>query len=358
MKTKSLLLSAIIINTILLGSGCSPSPSEKTSESTSKPQQLRVAVVANGTSGTLDFMGAPELIAKDQVFLDELKKLNIDLKWEPVTTAAVATLVNESFINNKIDFAFYGNLPAVFLNANGVHTQIVVPGGIGNNVYLIVPPDSNAKSIEDLKGKQIALHRGRPWEINFAQLIESKNLSLKDFKLVNLNPQAGAAALSAKSVDAFFTLSDAITLEDKKLGKIIWSSRELPHDWKMRAELWGSKNYIDTHPQVTQLLADATVRAYHYISENKDQYQQSQTKFGQPLSVIQREQSNGDWKQNWSPNYQVEFLGQHYDRVITHALENNLIPKKVDSQSLLNPKFTEQALTNLNLQNYWVQGNK
>ncbi len=162
-----------------------------------------------------------------------------------MTTAAVATLVNESFLNNKIDFAFYGSLPAVVLNATGVKTQIVVPGGIGNNVYLIVPENSPIKSIEELKGKKIALHRGRPWEINFGQLIQSKGLSLKDFQIVNLNPQAGAAALSAKSVDAFFTLSDALTLQDRHLGKIIWSSQSLPADWKMRAELcWVGKSYM------------------------------------------------------------------------------------------------------------------
>lgn len=357
MKSKILILSSLILGgTFSLALvGCSkPEENQTKTENTQSSNQLRIAVVANGTSGTLDFMGAPELIAKDQIFLDELKKLNVDLKWEPVTTAAVATLVNESFINNKIDFAFYGNLPAVFLNANDVHTQIVVPGGIGSNVYLIVPPESSAKSIEDLKGKKIALHRGRPWEINFAQLIESKNLSLKDFQLVNLNPQAGAAALSAKSVDAFFTLSDALTLEDKQLGKIIWSTQNLPTDWKMRAELWGSQKYIQNNPVVTQLLADATVRAYHWIAEHQDEYQQTQTRFGQPLAVIQREQNNGtDWKQNWSPLYQVDFLGKHYDRVIQHAVQNNLIPKPIESASLLNSKFTQQAIINLNLSDYW-----
>ncbi len=73
----------------------------------------------------------------------------------------------------------------------GVKTQIVVPGGIGNNVYLIVPENSPIKSIEELKGKKIALHRGRPWEINFGQLIQSKGLSLKDFQIVNLNRKLG-----------------------------------------------------------------------------------------------------------------------------------------------------------------------
>lgn len=325
---------------------------QKTEESTlkqSEQQQLRIAVVANGTSGSLDFIGVPQLISQDQIFLKALKQNHIELKWEPVTTAAVATLVNESFLNNKIDFAFYGNLPAVVLNATGVKTQIVVPGGIGNNVYLIVPENSPIKSIEELKGKKIALHRGRPWEINFGQLIQSKGLSLKDFQIVNLNPQAGAAALSAKSVDAFFTLSDALTLQDRHLGKIIWSSQSLPADWKMRAELWGSKSYIEQHPDTTQLLADATVRAMDWIAHHQDEFQQSQTKFGQPLNVIQRESQNtaSTWQQDWSPDYQVDFLKQHYSKVIDHAVKNQLIQTPIKADELLNPKFTRQAIQNL-----------
>lgn len=261
----------------------------------------------------------------------------------------MATLVNESFINNKIDFAFYGNLPAIVLNATGFRTQIVVPGGVGNNVYLVVPADSPIKTIEDLKGKKIALHRGRPWEINFAQLIQSKGLKLKDFQIINLNPQAGAAALSAKSVDAFFTLSDALTLQDRHLGKIIWSSQSLSADWKMRAELWGRKTYLDQHPDTTQLLADATVRAMQWISQHQDEFQQSQTKFGQPLSVIQRESQNtsSNWQQDWSPEYQVDFLKQHYAKVIDHAVKNQLIQTPIKAEELLNAQFTRQAIQNL-----------
>jgi sulfonate transport system substrate-binding protein len=213
----------------------------------------------------------------------------------------------------------------------------------------VVPADSPIKTIEDLKGKKIALHRGRPWEINFAQLIQSKGLKLKDFQIINLNPQAGAAALSAKSVDAFFTLSDALTLQDRHLGKIIWSSQSLPADWKMRAELWGRKTYLDQHPDTTQLLADATVRAMQWISQHQDEFQQSQTKFGQPLSVIQRESQNtsSNWQQDWSPEYQVDFLKQHYAKVIDHAVKNQLIQTPIKAEELLNAQFTSQAIQNL-----------
>ena len=344
------IFSGLFLSFSLLGLvACGVHKTEDPNQSKTSQQQLRIAVVANGTSGGLDFIGVPQLIAQDPIFLKALKQKNIELKWEPVTTAAVATLVNESFINNKIDFAFYGNLPAVVLNATGVRTQIVVPGGVGNNVYLVVPADSPIKTIEDLKGKKIALHRGRPWEINFAQLIQSKGLKLKDFQIINLNPQAGAAALSAKSVDAFFTLSDALTSQDRHLGKIIWSSQSLPADWKMRAELWGRKTYLDQHPDTTQLLADATVRAMQWISQHQDEFQQSQTKFGQPLSVIQRESQNtsSNWQQDWSPEYQVDFLKQHYVKVIDHAVKNQLIQTPIKAEELLNAQFTSQAIQNL-----------
>lgn len=356
MSLKFLAFSALVFSSILFSSGCSKQ--EATPQSAEKNQsskELRIAVVANGTTGSLDFIGAPEILAKDPIFLEELKKRHVDLKWEPVTTAAVATLVNENFLNNKIDFAFYGNLPSVFLNATGTKTQIIVPGGIGSNVYLVVPSQSKVTSIEDLKGKKIALHRGRPWEVNFAQLVQDKGLKLSDFQIVNLNPQAGTAAIAANSVDAFFTLSDALILEDKKIGKIIWSSRNLPRDWKMRAELWGSKQYVNTNPEVTQLLADATVRAYHWISEHQDEFQQSQTKFGQPLTVIQREQDNNSvWKYNWNPSYDIQVLTTHYDRVIKHAVDHQLIQNPVQSSELVDPKFTQQAIKNLNLENYWA----
>lgn len=344
--------SIVVLTFSLLGiSACSKQAEhdQTTQNSPSKNTPLRIAVVASGTSGTVDFIGIPQLIAQDQIFLDALKQKKIELKWEPVTTAAVATLVNEGFINKTIDFAYYGNLPAVVLNASGVRTQIVVPGNAGNNVYLIVPNNSTATSIEDLKGKKIALHRGRPWEINFSKLIQSKGLDLKDFQILNLNPQAGAAALSAKSVDAFFTLSDALTLQDRKLGKIIWSSQNLPADWKMRAELWGRQQYIQNNPEATQLLADATVRAMNWVKSNQAAYEQSQTKFGQPLSVIQREYQStvNTWTQNWTPQYRVDFLNQHYSNVIQYALKAQLIQTNFKAQDLLDPQFTEQAIRNL-----------
>ena len=325
-----------------------------------EPQTLRIAVVANAVSGKVSFVGSPQIVANDEILKSELAKRHVALQWVPITPTSVATLVNEAFTNKQIDFAFYGDLPSVILNSSGTSTRLVAPGSVGNNVYLVVPPNSNVRSITDLKGKRIALHRGRPWEVSFGKLLATNNLTFNDIKVINLNPQAGAAALAAGSVDAFFTMSDAYTLADKGVGKIIWSSQNLSDDWKMRAELWGATDFIQKYPEITQLLVDANVRAAYWISQdkNKDTFIREQTKFGQPESVIQREYQNkyGSWQQNWSPLF-TPTLTQHYQQVASYALSAKLIRKPVDSNQLLEPKFIPIALKNLKLDKYWTTGN-
>lgn len=322
-----------------------------------EPQTLRVAVVANSTSGKIGFIGASQLIANDDILKAELAKRHITLQWVPITSAAVATLVNEAFTNKQIDFAFYGDLPSVILNSSGISTRLVAPGGVGYNVYLVVPPNSTAHSINDLKGKRIALNRGRPWEVPFGKLLTTNHLTFKDFNVINLNPQAGAAALASGSVDAFFTMSDAYTLADKGLGKIIWSTQKLPDDWKMRAELWGTTDYIQKYPEVTQLLVDADIRALYWISQdkNKQAYIQAQAQFGQSASVIQREYENNlsSWKQNWSPLF-TPALTSHYQQVVDYALSSHLIRKGVDVKQIQDGQFVPVALKKQNLGNYWT----
>jgi len=321
-----------------------------------EPQEIRIAVVAMGAGGKQVFVGTPQLVSQDPVLKAELDKRHIKLTWVPVATSAVASEVNEDFASHNIDFAYYGDLPSVILNASGISTRLVAPGNLGSNVYLVVPPNSTAHSIQDLKGKRIALNRGRPWEVTFGKLLAANGLSFSDFKVVNLNPQAGASALAAGSVDAFFTLSDAYTLSDKGVGKIIWSTKQAPNDWKMRAELWGSQDFVSKYPDLTQLLVTADIRAVHWISQqqNRDAYLQDQARFGYPESVIRRDADNENvsWKDYWSPLYSPA-IGSHYQAVVQHARSTGLIRNNVDVNNLILPQFVAAGVKDLGLGTYW-----
>lgn len=315
---------------------------------------VRIATVAYSNAGKITFNGPTYLMDKDPWLKEQLAQRGVELQWVPAATASVGTFVNEEFANKRIDFAFYGDLPSIILNASGVATQLIAAGGIGNNVYLVVPPDSTATSIDDLKGKRIALHRGRPWELSFAKLLESRNLAFDDFRLFNLNPQAGGAALSAGRIDGLFTLSDAFLLEDKKVGKIIWSSKQAPLDWKMRAELFGAKDFIAQNPEVTQLVVDAYLKALKWASqdEHKAEYIALLSQSGQPQSVLLREVQGEAWKDHFSPLINAT-LRQHYADGIAYSLQSKLIRKDVNVDNLLDDRFVKQGLKNLNLTEEW-----
>jgi ABC-type nitrate/sulfonate/bicarbonate transport system substrate-binding protein len=123
-------------------------------------------------------------------------------------------IINEGFASGTIDIASYGDLPSIIANAAGVRTELIVPSGRGSDTHLLVPPDSSAQSILDLKGKRIAIHRGRPWELPFSRLIDSVGLRAPAHRehrfqrIVNTHstivntPASASSAMSGKGGDA------------------------------------------------------------------------------------------------------------------------------------------------------------
>ncbi|GHD63946.1 PhnD/SsuA/transferrin family substrate-binding protein [Jeongeupia chitinilytica] len=319
-------------------------------------REVRISTISYATGGKTSYSGVSGLIAQQGDLEKALAKRGVKLTWVPVSTAAVGPQINEAFANRRIDFAGYGDLPSVIANASGIRTKLLVPGGT-STTYLVVPANSTARSITDLKGKRIALHRGRPWEFPFLQLAQANRLGQNDFKLVNLNPQAGAAALSSGSVDAFFTLSDAWLLVDKGVGKIIWNSKQSPESWQMRAELWGASEFVAANPAISQLVVDAYVKAAHWASleQNRDAYLRLQSASGLPESVLRRDY-DGDataWKQRASPLF-TDALAAHYRDVARYAKGAKLTGSDVDMPATFEPRFVDAALKSLGLTQFWT----
>ena len=319
------------------------------------PKVVRIATVTYNVNGKNSFFGTSALVAEGGLEA-ELNKRGVKLEWVPAATAMVGPIINEAFANESIDFAAYGDLPPIILNGSKPRVQLVAPWGRNGNSYLVVPKNSTAKTIKDLKGKRIALHRGRPWEIAFAHLLEANGLTLADVKIVNVNPQVGASALVSGSVDAFFTLSDAYTLVDKDVGKIIWSTKNSPPDWKLMGGLWGRNDFVKKYPELTQLIVTSFVKVSYWTAQdaNRDKYFKDYASLVQQESVVRRDYEDDSvaWKDRWSPLYD-EALIEHYRRAAIYARTSGLIRNDVDIKALLNPTFVNQSLKDLNIEGYW-----
>ncbi|MDB6086874.1 MAG: nitrate transporter substrate-binding protein [Gammaproteobacteria bacterium] len=309
---------------------------------------VTIASTATVVSGRPHYTRGNQRVIDEGWLAEQLRQRGIQLVWVPVQSDVGAT-INEAFSAHRVDFGDYGDLPSVILNASGTRTQIVVPDGLGLDTLLLVPLNSTATSLEDLKGKRIAVHRGRPWYLTFLRLVEQSGLKPGDFTLVNMDLQPSAAALASGNIDGFFAINSH-AIADNGLGKIIWSSKGQP-DKKIRAELWGAKTFIDQHPDLTQLVATAYVRAQYW--ESQDQNRAAVIKEGTYGGILYDDDSQ-PWKDFFTP-ISDQAVFDHYRRTTAFALDNHLIRTPLHAEDLLQPKFVTEALKDLQIEHFWTQ---
>ncbi len=321
-----------------------------------KIDTIKISGVVTYANGKIQLSSLDYAVEKQGWLRSELAKRGIKLEWYPVSGTATGPLTNEAFANHIIQFASYGDLPSIILNSNGAGetTQLLVPFS-PEDVYLLVPKDSTAKSIEDIKGKRIAIHKGRPWELSLLRLLDSKGLTYGDFQVYNIDPQAGAAALASNGIDALCTLS-AYGLEDKGFAKIIWSTKEAPLDWKIGVGIWGATDFIKQQPELTQLVVTAYVKGAVWASQeaNKEELIKARTYTGASESQIRRSYDDPvlTWHDRWSPLFTDEVYN-HYKVDIGYAFDKKITRRAIDVNELLNTSFVNQAISDLKLQDYW-----
>jgi len=323
-------------------------------ERSAEPRVVRITTMSSVVGNQRLPTGLQAVVLQQGVLERELAKRGVSVQWVPIATGHTGPLINEGFANGSIDIASYGDLPSIILNAAGVRTQLIVPSGRGNETYLMVPNDSPARSLADLKGKRIAIHRGRPWELPLSRLIDSLGLTYDDFEILNLNPEAGAAALGAGKVDALCVIN-AHLLVEKGVGKIIWSTAEAPPDWKMRAEVWAARSFVEKQPELTQIVASAYVRALHWASveENRAEMLAILARNGTPVSVLEKDYGVGAvWKSRWSPLYDAPLL-EHYRHAIEYSAKKKIIREAFDFRESYDQRFVTKALEELGLTAYW-----
>jgi sulfonate transport system substrate-binding protein len=273
------------------------------------------------------------------------------IEWVNIGSAGPG--INEAFAGGSIDFAYYGDFPAIIGLAGGLKFKLIVPGTRGNDSYLVVPPNSTARSISELKGKRLAIHKGRPWNLAFARLLAANNLQEDEFQIFNLNPSDGDAALASHNLDAMYS-TDGYLAEDRGFGKIIWSTRTAPLDWRYTAELWVTDSFADQYPEITGRVAKAYVETAYYISkpQHRDEILHDVISASAPYDVVLREYQGVPLKAHWVPVIDP-FIRDHYRQAIGYALQARLIRKNLTADDFIDDRFDSQALKELNLQNYW-----
>ncbi|MEI9901779.1 MAG: NrtA/SsuA/CpmA family ABC transporter substrate-binding protein [Hyphomicrobium sp.] len=199
---------------------------------------------------------------------------------------------------------------------------------------LLVPKDSPAKTLADLKGKKIGLSVGS--ESHLDLIVSLKKLGLNDktdFQLVNLQPNELPAALEKGLVDAALIRQPQVLRLEESLG-----ARKV-ETWPFRFTSIVRTDYLNANPDAVKRYVEALKDAVLYIATNPDQ---SATWFAEsqrlnPDVVKKLASENPLYAAKTRDEIKIE-IDDNFKKLLAErtqaAIDNGLIKAKIDPATL------------------------
>lgn len=167
---------------------------------------LRVGVQKDGIRSVLEQSG-------------QLDDLPYEIEWSEFTAGPP---IVEAASADKIDVAWVGSAPPIFGAASGGAFNAVAAVQEADRYQdsVLVPKGSSIASLEDLKGKKIAVGKGTSAHGLLLNVLDAAGLTFDDVEVAYLAPPEGLAAFQSGDVDAWATWDPFVTQEVSQNGAI------------------------------------------------------------------------------------------------------------------------------------------
>ncbi|MBV6826590.1 ABC transporter substrate-binding protein [Pseudomonas sp. PD9R] len=234
--------------------------------------EIRIAVPDLSAGTQHSGGGVVDVLRDQQIYEKAFADQGIKIQWNFFKGAG--PVINEAFANGQVDLAYLGDLAAIIGKSNGLDTRVLSASARGVKHYLGVVPGSGIKTLQDLKGKRVAIFRGTASQLSFDAALASQGLSEKDLKVINLDFSGAVAALAAKQIDASWGGSTLTALQAKGLAELPLNTKDLNGAGSVQAVLVGNGKFVDEHPEVVAKLLKAQQQAVQWLTQdgNKDAY--------------------------------------------------------------------------------------
>jgi sulfonate transport system substrate-binding protein len=210
-------------------------------------QTLRIGFQKYGTLTLLKAKGDLE---------KRLAPQGITVKW---TEFPAGPQLLEGLNVGSIDFGTVGEAPPIFAQAAGADLVYVANQPPAPSAEaIVVPKDSDIKSVTDLKGKKIALNKGSNVHFLLVKVLEKAGLKYADVQVVFLPPADARAAFERGAVDAWVIWDPFLAAAERQLSaRVIADGRGsvANHQFYLAA-----RPYADKHPEVVQAIIEELAR--------------------------------------------------------------------------------------------------
>ena len=235
-------------------------------------KEIRIAVPDLSAGSQHSGGGITDVLRQQQIFEKAFADQGIKIQWNYFKGAG--PVINEAFANGQVDLAYLGDLAAIIGRSNGLDTRLLSASARDIKQYLGVVPGSGIKTLQDLKGKRVAVFRGTASQLSFDSALASQGLSEKDLKVINLDFNAAGAALAAKQIDATWGGANLNALQAKGLAEIPLTTKDLGGAGSVQSVLVGSGKFVDEHPEIITQLLKVQQQAVQWLTDddNKQAY--------------------------------------------------------------------------------------
>jgi sulfonate transport system substrate-binding protein len=231
----------------------------------------------------------------DQAFAKAGAKVEYDLFLS-------GPLAVEAAAGDHVDLLNVGNIPPIIARANGIDVKIIAKSAFNPATNaVLVSPDSSIHTIEDLKGKKIAVQVGSSVHYFLSQVLAEKGMTLADVQLVNLPGPDQGPALESGNVDAIVLWMPYRTqLEMAGKARVLVDSAHFSGGigvYMVRNE-FGKQN-----PKLVQCFLKATKQANNYLKKNPQEALKLLAANSQfPEAILAKSLEGFDWSMGIKPS--------------------------------------------------------
>ncbi|WP_445505486.1 aliphatic sulfonate ABC transporter substrate-binding protein [Niallia sp. 03091] len=323
---KTTIIFTVFLLLLLTGCGAKQSAGSK--------EKLKVINIAIQQSLT------PLLLAKEKGwFEEEFKKDGIQVKWTEFQSGPPQF---EGVSAGKIDFAGVGNSPVIAAQAAGIGFKelSVYQDGLKGNAIL-VNKDSDIKSIQDLKGKKVAVAKGSSGFDFLYKAIDKAGLKPDDVQVIQLQPDEAKPAFDSGSVDAWSIWEPFISIETINNGAKVLANGEALDNLYSPAFLLVRSDFSDQHPKETVRFLQVIQKAVTYQKEHREEVVDIYAKAKKLDKKIVESVLNNTEATN---NPVTDEIIQAQQETADFQYRIGAIRKKIDVKEVVDNSFIEEAL--------------
>jgi sulfonate transport system substrate-binding protein len=205
------------------------------------------------------------LVLREQGWIEEAVGEDVTVTWEFSAGSAPA---NELLRGDVVDFNSTAGAAALLARANGSPLRTVDVLAQPEWSAIVVGPDSDIASAEDLEGRTIAALSGTDPYFFLLQTLDSVGLTTADVEIVDLPHADGRLALQRGDVEAWAGLdpimADAVDSDGAQL--VVREPSRLSY-----SVLNVREDFLEENPEAVELVLAQYERARQWIQDNPDE---------------------------------------------------------------------------------------